>query len=65
MKERMVGYKAIRRRLPVPCPDCYATGRIGNKYTCANCNGTGEVERFLVELVHVDEKPESLCKGCT
>ncbi len=43
--------KRIRRRYMAICMDCLSTGKVGSK-TCATCNGTGEIEKYITEIVN-------------
>lgn len=50
--------KRIRRVVKVLCPDCLGTGFEyvkGGRKACSTCNGNGEVERIVNEIVHDDE----------
>jgi DnaJ-class molecular chaperone with C-terminal Zn finger domain len=46
------GYKRVRRLISVPCPSCLGTGRDGR---CQQCNGSGNIEVWINEVVHEDE----------
>lgn len=47
--------KTVRRIIKVICFDCYGTGlAVGGK--CRTCKGTGEVERWVVEIVDEDNE---------
>lgn len=52
----MSNFRRIRRRYFAICTACWGCGKDFGSRLCSVCNGTGEVERFLVEWVHSDEK---------
>jgi DnaJ-class molecular chaperone len=48
-------YKRIRRLISVPCGNCLGTGiaPAENKQNqCPHCKGTGEVQKWLIEIVN-------------
>lgn len=48
----MKGYKRVRRIVSVPCHDCYGTGKGLGGGRCVTCDGKGNVERVVVEVIH-------------
>ena len=55
----MSGYKRVRRLVLVPCGNCLGTGTVvakGNERKCPECKGTGNVEKWIVELVSEDDE---------
>jgi DnaJ-class molecular chaperone len=53
-----MGYKRIRRLVMVTCTNCLGSGTImtkSDKKKCPDCKGSGEVEKWIVEIVNEDE----------
>lgn len=53
-----MAHKRIRRLVMVLCPNCLGTGTVeakGDERKCPECNGKGEIEKWIVEIVHDDD----------
>ena len=54
-----MGYKRIRRLVMVTCTNCLGSGTIttkSDKKKCPDCKGSGEVEKWIVEIVNDDDE---------
>lgn len=45
-------YKLVRRKIAVICPHCWGCGKDFGTLPCSVCNGTGDVEKYINEIVH-------------
>lgn len=55
----MSEYKRVRRLVMVPCNNCLGSGLIATKNDqkkCPECKGSGEIEKWIVEIVVDDDK---------
>lgn len=54
-----VTYKRVRRILLIICPNCSGSGYLATKHgsvPCRDCAATGNVERWIVEIVASDDE---------